>query len=325
MNWAARRGTHARRRPLFSARRLLIRPIVTASLPLLAAGCKHGVLDPHGPITAAEKTLLLNSVSIMLTIVLPVIVATLGVAWWYRASNRRARYRPTWAYSGKVEIVIWAIPMMIILLLGGIAWIGSHDLDPAKPLDSSKPALEVQVVALDWKWLFIYPQQGVASVNRLVVPANTPVSLKLTSATVMNSFFVPQLAGQIYTMAGMTTQLNLLADHPGHYPGLSAQFSGDGFSGMRFTVDAVPPDQFATWVSATQTQGPVLDGPGYAALFKPSAYVAPFTYRAIDPALFERITTMKAATEKFTRSSDAAAKPSFLAQSAKASNLCSAN
>ena len=232
----------------------------------------------------------------MLTIVVPVIVATLVVSWWFRASNRRANYRPTWAYSGKIEIVTWSIPAMIILLLGGVAWIGSHELDPAKPLTSTRPTLEVQVVALDWKWLFIYPSQGVASVNRLIVPANSPVSLKLTSATVMNSFFVPQLAGQIYTMAGMTTELNLLADHPGQYPGLSAQFSGDGFSGMRFTVDALQPDEFSEWVSTTKRMGPILDAAAYGALSKPSTYVAPFTYRAIDPALFERIVTLKPAT-----------------------------
>lgn len=281
------------------------------------AGCGQGMMNPQGPVAAAERTLLFNSIGIMLTIVVPVIVATLGVAWWYRASNRRARYRPTWAYSGRVEFVIWSIPAMIILLLGGIAWISSHDLDPARPLKSAKPALEVQVVSLDWKWLFIYPQQGVASVNRLVVPANTPVSLKLTSATVMNSFLVPQLAGQIYTMAGMTTQLNLLADHPGHYPGLSAQFSGDGFSGMRFTVDAVSPDQFATWLSGTRSQGPVLDGAGYAALSKPSQYVAPFTYRAVDPALFERITAMRSATAASTPSERGGANAAAQANSSK--------
>jgi len=150
----------------------------------------------------------------------------------------------------------------------------------------------VQVVSLDWKWLFIYPQQGVASVNRLVVPAGTPVSLALTSATVMNSFFVPQLAGQIYTMAGMTTQLNLLAEQPGRYPGQSAQFSGDGFSGMRFTVDSVAPDAFAAWVSAARDQGRRLDGDGYAELAAPSRYVAPSTYGAIDPRLFEKIVAM---------------------------------
>ncbi len=262
-------------------------------LPLGLAGCTRGILDPQGPIAAAEKTILLNSVGIMLTIVVPTILATLGVAWWYRASNKRARYLPTWDYSGKIEIVVWSIPAMIILLLGGIAWIGSHDLDPARPIGSGAPAVEVEVVALDWKWLFIYPQQGVASVNRLVTPAGRPLRLKLTSASVMNSFFVPQLGSQIYTMAGMTTQLNLLADRPGEYPGLSAQFSGDGFSGMRFVVDAVPEDRFDAWVAAVRLQGGTLDAQTYAELSKPSKYVAPRTYGAVDAGLFGRIVGMK--------------------------------
>ncbi|MEI9930172.1 MAG: ubiquinol oxidase subunit II [Rhizomicrobium sp.] len=283
MNWLAR---------ITAGAKLHYRLLLAASLALSATGCKQGILDPQGPIASDERTLLFNSVAIMLTVAVPVIVATLAVAWWYRSTNRHARYRPTWVYSGKIEIVIWSIPAMIILLLGGIAWIGSHDLDPAKPIASARPALRVQVVALDWKWLFIYPQQGVASVNRLVVPAGTPVSLELTSATVMNSFFIPQLGSQIYTMAGMATQLNLLAERAGRYPGLSAQFSGDGFSGMRFSADAVSTSQFAAWVSAARGGGLTLDDAHYAELSKPSEYVAPFTYRAIDPDLFARIAAM---------------------------------
>ncbi len=263
-----------------------IRVIAAALLPFSNSGCSQGILNPQGPVAGAERTLLFDSVGIMLTIIVPVIIATFAFAWWYRASNRRARYRPTWAYSGKIEIIIWAIPAMIIMLLGGVAWISSHDLDPAKPLRSSKAALNVEVVALDWKWLFIYPDQGVASVNRLVIPAGSPVSLRLTSATVMNSFIVPQLAGQIYTMAGMQTRLNFLADHPGQYPGESAQFSGDGFSGMRFTVDSVNSEEFSAWVAATRSAGPALDAAGYAELQKPSKYVVPFTYRTIDAGLF---------------------------------------
>ncbi len=237
----------------------------------------------------------------MLSIVVPVIVATLVVAWWFRASNTRARYLPTWVYSGKIEIVIWSIPAMVILLLGGIAWIGSHELDPARPIPSDTPAIEVEVVSLDWKWLFIYPQQGVASVNRLVVPAGVPISLKLTSATVMNSFFVPQLGSQIYTMTGMTTRLNLLADHIGRYQGLSAQFSGDGFSGMRFAVDAVPQAQFEAWVAETRAAHAPLDARSYAELSRPSKYVAPRTYSAIDPGLFDRIVTMKVPNAEASR------------------------
>ncbi len=277
------------------ARGVVARAAFASLTPALLAGCQRGALDPQGPIAAAEKTLLLNSTGIMLAVVVPVIVATLVIAWWYRASNPRARYRPAWVYSGRIEIVVWTIPAMVILLLGGIAWIGSHELDPAKPLDSTKPALEIQVVSLDWKWLFIYPSQGVASVNALIIPADTPVALKLTSATVMNSFSVPQLAGQIYTMAGMTTQLHLLADRPGTYAGMSAQFSGDGFSGMRFAVESLPLPEFNQWVEATKAEGPALDQPAYAELSRPSKYVAPYTYRSVDPTLFERILAMKTA------------------------------
>src|SRR6202012_2359362 len=165
----------------------------------------------------------------------------MGFAWWFRAGNIRARYLPNWEYSGKIEMIVWAIPALVVVFLGGIAWIASHDLDPPRPIESTTPPLNVDVVSLDWKWLFIYPDQGIASVNRLVVPVGTPISFQLTSAGVMNSFFVPQLGGQIYTMSGMTTQLQLQADHSGSYPGFSSQFSGDGFADMRFTVDAMAP------------------------------------------------------------------------------------
>ena len=151
-----------------------------------------GVLDPQGPIGAAERLILLNATVIMLAVIMPVIVLTLGFAWWFRAGNTRARYLPDWEYSGRIEMVVWSIPALVIVFLGGMAWIGSHDLDPPKPLASATARpLEIQVVSLDWKWLFIYPEQGVASVNRLVVPAGTPLHFSITSAGVMNSFFVP--------------------------------------------------------------------------------------------------------------------------------------
>ena len=178
---------------------------------------------------------------------------------------------------------------MTVLLVGGVAWVGAHDLDPRRPINAEVRPLKVQVASLDWKWLFIYPDQGIASVNRLVVPVGVPVSLDLTSSGVMNSFFVPQLGGQIYTMSGMTTHLQLQADQPWTYPGLSAQFSGDGFADMRFNVDAVPREQFAQWVTATRNSGPVLDSLTYADLAKPSHAVAPFTYRSVAPTLFNDI------------------------------------
>src|SRR5712672_2603966 len=252
-------------------------------------GCTDGVLDPKGPIALAERQILLNALGIMLAIVIPVILATLGFAFWFRASNERARYRPDFTYSGRLELLVWSIPAMTVLLVGGVAWVGAHDLDPGKPISSTVKPVNVQVVSLDWKWLFIYPEQGIASVNRLTVPVGTPISFELTSSGVMNSFFVPQLGSQIYTMSGMATRLQLQADHPGTYRGLSAQFSGDGFADMRFTVDAVPVEQFEQWVTATRNSGPMLDAQTYADLARPSEAVAAFTYRAIAPGLFNTI------------------------------------
>jgi cytochrome o ubiquinol oxidase subunit II len=221
--------------------------------------------------------------------VIPVVIATLGVAFWFRASNKRARYQPNFAYSGRLEMLVWSIPLMTVILVGGVAWIGAYDLDPPKPIVSSTKALKVQVVSLDWKWLFIYPELGVASVNQLTIPVSTPVSFELTSSGVMNSFFVPQLAGQIYTMAGMVTRLNMQADYAGTYRGMSANFSGDGFADMHFNVDALPPELFAQWLDSARGTGPVLDAQTYAGLVKPSEAVAPFTYRAITPGLFTSI------------------------------------
>jgi cytochrome o ubiquinol oxidase subunit II len=255
----------------------------------MLGGCSEGVLDPKGPIAAAERLILLNSLGIMLAIVIPTILATLGTAFWFRSSNRRARYMPDFTYSGRLEMLVWSIPIMTVLLVGGVAWVGSHDLDPPKPIASAAKPVRVQVVSLDWKWLFIYPEQGIATVNQLTIPVGTPVSFELTSSGVMNSFWVPQLGGQIYTMAGMTTRLHLQADHPGTYRGASANYSGDGFADMRFNVDAVPAEGFAQWVAATRSAGPVLDAQAYADLAKPSKAVAPFTYRAIGPNLFSGI------------------------------------
>jgi cytochrome o ubiquinol oxidase subunit II len=252
-------------------------------------GCDEGVLDPKGPISLAERQILLNATGIMLAIVIPVMLATLGVAFWFRASNKRARYRPNFKYSGRIELLVWSIPLMTVLLVGTVAWIGAYDLDPPKPIVSSAKPVKVQVVSLDWKWLFVYPEQGVASVNQLTIPVGRPVSFELTSSGVMNSFFVPQLAGQIYTMAGMVTRLNLQADHSGTYRGMSANFSGEGFADMHFNVGAVPPEKFEQWVASTLNAGPVLDAQAYADLVKPSKAVAPFTYRSVAQGLFASI------------------------------------
>src|SRR6266436_6899370 len=267
----------------------LLRWPVVCPAALLASCHQAGILDPQGPIASAERLLLINSTAIMLVVVVPVILATLGFAWWYRASNTRASRGPDRAYEGRIEFVVWSIPTLIVILLGGVNWIGSHQLDPRTPIPANAEPLRVDVVALDWKWLFIYPEQGIAAVNQLVIPAGTPVEFRLTSATVMNSFFVPQLGSQIYAMGGMTTHLHLLADKPGESPGFSANFSGDGFSWMRFVVKSVPAGDFNAWLEQARGTGSGLDDAGYAELAKPSQDVPPTIYRSVNPKLFERI------------------------------------
>jgi cytochrome o ubiquinol oxidase subunit 2 len=262
--------------------------IAAGALVLPLAGCS-GVLDPQGPVGAAEKLILFNALAIMLVIVVPTIVATLAFAWWFRASNSRAQYRPNWTFSGTLELIVWAIPALVVIFLGGIAWFGSHALDPYRPLPGKDKPVEIEVVSLDWKWLFIYPDDGIAAVNELVMPVGRPVHFRLTSSGVMNSFFVPQLGSQIYTMAGMTSQLNLQADRAGTYEGLSAQFSGEGFPGMRFKVRAVAPDEYATWIAGAKATGPRLDHAAYADLVKPSKNVAASTYSNVEPGLFDSI------------------------------------
>ncbi len=247
------------------------------------------MLNPKGVVGKAELIILIDATAIMLAVVIPVIVLTLGFVWWFRSENARAIYRPEWEYSGSLEVVVWCIPALIILFLGGIAWISSHDLDPPAPLASPGETLNVEVVSMDWKWLFIYPDQGVASLNHLVIPAGNAVHFRLTSASVMNSFFIPQLGGQIYTMNGMTTQLNLRADEPGTYQGLSAQFSGDNFSDMRFLVDAVTPDAFQGWISSVKGTGASLNSQTYRELVQARGTGIPTTFGQIQGDLFEKL------------------------------------
>ena len=258
----------------------------------LAACHAAGVLDPHGPVSAAERLILLNATAIMLVVVAPVIVLTLGFAWWYRSGNRRATYDPDWAYSGRIELVVWSIPAMVVILLGGVAWIGSHELDPAIKLESGVKPVRIQVVSLDWKWLFIYPDENAATVNELVVPAGASLEFVLTSATVMNAFFVPQLGSQIYTMPGMTTHLNLRADEVGDYPGISSHDSGDGFSDMRFVVHAVSPADYQQWLERTHRAPEALDDASYAELARTSSNVTPQRYGKVDSMMLEHILRM---------------------------------
>jgi cytochrome o ubiquinol oxidase subunit 2 len=266
----------------------MLRSVLPVALISLG-GCHTAVLSPAGPVAQGDNIVLLDSLAIMLAIVVPTIVAILAFAYWFRASNTRARYLPEFAYSGQLELIVWSIPALVVFFLGGIAWISAHLLDPAVPLKSKAAPLEVQVVSLDWKWLFIYPQQNVASINRMVVPVGVPLDLRITSASVFNVFFVPRLGSMVYAMYGMRTRLNLQADLPGVYPGLSAHFSGDGFPGMAFDVHAVSPGQFAQWMDATRVTGPVLDEAAYRELLKQSQDVSPYTYRSVQTRLFQDI------------------------------------
>jgi cytochrome o ubiquinol oxidase subunit 2 len=268
-----------------------LRAISMTSAAMLMASCNEGVLDPRGPVGKAERVILYDSTAIMLAVVIPVIVLTLVFAWWFRARNKQARYRPDWEYSGRIEMIIWSIPALIVLFLGGIAWTGSHDLDPPLPLADSTAPLDIEVISLDWRWLFIYPHEGIASLNRLVVPAGVPLRFRLTSTTVMNSFFVPQLGSQIYTMPNMVTRLNLKADEPGTFEGLSAQFSGDGFSDMRFDLVSTEPEAFKSWVSTAKTQGGVLDAGTFEELVKPAKADGAQTYAQVSEGLFDKISS----------------------------------
>jgi len=272
-----------------------IKRIVLPSAALLLvvaalAGCGGGgVLDPAGPVGAAEKLILFDALAIMLAIVVPTILCILVFAWYYRATNKRAAYTPQWAYSGRLELIVWSIPALVVMFLGGIAWISSHDLDPAKPLSSPHEPLEVDVVALDWKWLFIYPEQHVASINRLVAPVGKPIHLHMTSASVFNVFFVPQLGSEIYAMHGMKTELYLQADRVGKFLGVAAHYSGGGFSDMTFDTSAVSAEKFAEWVRLARADGPKLDEAAYRMLLRQSSNVTPYIYRDVTPGLFDAI------------------------------------
>jgi cytochrome o ubiquinol oxidase subunit 2 len=248
-----------------------------------------GFLDPQGPVAAAERAIVLDAAVVMLAVVVPVILMTIAFAWWFRHGNPRARRLTEFAYSGAVEVTVWSIPLLVVVFLSGMGWIGSHDLDPHRRLEGPAPAVDVDVIALDWKWLFVYPHEGIAAVNRLVVPVGAPLRLRITSGTVMNSFLVPGLGGQMYAMSGMTTPLNLRADRAGRFAGLSANFSGDGFSDMRFEVDALAPDDYAAWVAQAREGGMALDDARWAELARPEVVQGMPVFAHVDPGLLDHV------------------------------------
>ena len=270
----------------------LLRAAPAAGAALFAGACdlRHSaVLDPKGPIALAQRDLLFDAFFVMMLVVVPVIILTLVFAWRYRASNTRATYAPKWAESVRIDTFVWVIPALIVIAVAVLVWRSTHKLDPYRPIASAVPPLEVQVVAQDWKWLFIYPEQGIAVVNQLAIPNGRPISLRITSDTVMNSFYVPQLAGQIYAMAGMQTRLQLLADQPGKFVGRNSMYSGGGFSDQHFEVVSLAPADFDAWVAKARQAPARLDATAYTALAAKSWRNPIAYYSAFEPNLFDSI------------------------------------
>ncbi|MHC8322188.1 ubiquinol oxidase subunit II [Pseudomonas sp. GB2N2] len=256
---------------------------------LLLSGCNMTLLDPKGQVGLDERNLIITATLLMLLVVVPVIVMTFLFAWKYRASNTDAVYTPKWSHSTKIEIAVWAVPVLIIAALGYVTYKSTHALDPYKPLESDVKPITIEVVALDWKWLFIYPEQGIATVNKIVFPAHTPINFKITSDSVMNSFFIPALGGQIYAMAGMQTKLHLIANQNAEMDGISANYSGAGFTGMKFKAIATSQEDFDAWVSEVKKAPKQLEKAEYEALAKPSQNNPVALYNSYTPNLFQTI------------------------------------
>lgn len=227
-----------------------------------------GLLNPKGAIAVAEKHLLITSVGLMMIVIIPVFIMLFSFAWRYRAENTKAKYTPDWHSNVALEILWWAVPITIVIFLSILTWKSSHDLDPFKPLDVGVKPVIVQVVALDWKWLFIYPEEHIATVNFLEIPKDTPINFTITSDAPMNAFWIPQLGSQIYAMAGMSAKLHLIANEEGVYKGVSSNFSGDGFSGMKFDTKVVSGEEYASWVNTVRTSPDVLNEEQYQQLAK---------------------------------------------------------
>lgn len=262
------------------------------SVVALVSGCSDMVLmNPKGQIGLEQRSLILTVLGLMLIVVIPAVVMAFVFAIKYRASNTKATYSPNWSHSSKVELVVWTVPILIIIFLATLTWKSTHALDPSKPIASDAKPVTIQVVAMDWKWLFIYPEQGIATVNEIAFPANVPVKFEITSNSVMNSFFIPQLGGQIYAMAGMNATLHLIANEPGSYKGISANFSGRGFSGMKFTAVATP-DQagFDEWVQKVKASPDTLGTmDAYEQLAAPSEYHPVEYFSSVKPSLYQDV------------------------------------
>jgi cytochrome o ubiquinol oxidase subunit 2 len=268
---------------------ILARRVLCYGALLALSGCSSTLLNPKGAIGAQEKNLILISTGLMLLVVIPVIALTLYFAWRYRASNASATYAPKWAHSTRIEVVVWTIPCVIVAFLAVLIWKTTHRLDPYQPIASKVAPVRVQVVALNWKWLFIYPDYGVATVNQLHIPVDTPIEFKLTAESLMNSFFIPQLGSQVYAMAGMQTQLHLIANSPGVYAGRSAAFSGAGFSDMQFDTVASSRQEFDSWLQQARKSPLKLDKASYGVLEQSSDKHPATIYTDVALGLFDGV------------------------------------
>ena len=267
----------------------LARALGVGAVLLLLGGCSMEVLSPKGDIGVQERNLILIALGLMLLVVVPVIIMTIVFAWKYRASNTSAPYDPKWSHSTKIEIVVWTVPIIIVSILAYFTWKSSHELDPYRPLVSDAKPINIEVVSLDWKWLFIYPDYDIATVNEIAFPVDTPVNFRITSASVMNTFFIPQLGSMIYSMAGMETKLHLNAFEIGSYFGVSGNYSGGGFSGMRFTAHATSPQDFEAWIQKAKSSNSPLTPDVYAALVKPSQKNPVHLYSSAPVGMFDNI------------------------------------
>ncbi|MBH1627511.1 ubiquinol oxidase subunit II [Stenotrophomonas maltophilia] len=253
------------------------------------SGCDWVLLDSKGMVGLAQRDLILICIGVMLIVVIPAIVLTFVFAWRFRAGNTKAKYTPEWSHSTKVEIVVWGVPLLIIAGLAVIVWKSTHELDPYKPLDVAGEPLHVDVIATDWKWVFVYPDLGIATVNQLNFPANRPLAFNITSNSTMNTFFIPQLGGQIYAMAGMRTQLHLIANEPGQFRGMSGNYSGHGFSNMKFIATASSNEDFERWVAEVRSAPQALDFNQFKALAAPSKNAPVQHFSSVEPLLFKKV------------------------------------
>jgi cytochrome o ubiquinol oxidase subunit 2 len=258
-------------------------------LMLLLSGCNLVILNPKGVIAAEEKELMLIALCLMLIIVIPVIILTFVIAIRYRASNKKAKYTPDWSHSIILEAIWWTVPIIIISILGYITWVTAHKLDPYRPLESKVKPITIQVIALDWKWLFIYPQENIATINFVAFPVNTPINFEITADAPMNAFQIPALGGQIYAMAGMRTKLHYMANEIGEYNGRSVSFSGDGFSGMTFVARVTSQESFNQWVNTVKHGSHVLTMAAYDRLVQPSQDNQVAYYSSVANDLFNNV------------------------------------